>query len=263
MNKIELFASDRLLPPQIFSAGYNSDPETARYGPSVRDRYFIHFVLSGKGYFNHAPVGKGEGFLITPGMPEEYHPDPNDPWTFLWFTSEDPRMAAYFDLICADPHTNVFSFHSMYALTELRDTLCAAPKMLSSSRLLSEFFLHIFNGCVASERTAERHLTKVYFDFSVNYIKTNLHLPVTVEMLCQTLGVSQPYLYKTFKREVGISPLAYIHRLRLETAKAMLLNTTLSVSQVAESVGFRSVLDFSKFFSKRIGCSPTAFRRSV
>ena len=71
--------------------GYSAEPTETRFGPSVRNSYIIHYVLSGKGYFNGNPVKKGQGFLITHNMKEHYYPDSDDPWNFLWVISDDKK----------------------------------------------------------------------------------------------------------------------------------------------------------------------------
>ena len=121
-------------------------------------------------------------------------------------------------------------------------------------------FLHIFNTCIAVESTKENSITRIYLDFSVNYIKTNLHLPISVNDLCNAIGITQPYLYRIFRQELGLSPKQYILSCKLSEAKKLLINTELSISQIANSVGYENVLEFSKFFSKQTNLSPTAYR---
>ena len=59
---------------------------------------------------------------------------------------------------------------------------------------------------------------------------------------------------------VGSSPKKYIAACKLSEAKRLLLETGLRISEVAMAVGFEDALAFSKFFSKNMGVSPTAFR---
>ena len=133
-------------------------------------------------------------------------------------------------------------------------------KGVSTTAQLSELFLHIFNACVVRDIASQGRITKVYFNFAINYIKTNLHLPITVGNLCKAIGVTQPYLYKIFKQEIDKSPKEYISTCKIAEAQKLLVRTDLSISQIANSVGYENVLDFSKFFSKQTGSSPTAYR---
>ena len=114
MVKHDLISVDSVRIPHIISMGFSDDPSVTRFGPFVRNQYIIHYVLSGYGVFNGNRVGAGQGFLITPGMQEEYSSDPNDPWSFLWIISEDSAMEYFFDRHNADAG-GIFSFRNSYA----------------------------------------------------------------------------------------------------------------------------------------------------
>ena len=87
MIRYHLIATDSIKIPHISAIGYAKNPDITRFGPSSRNQYIIHYVLSGEGYFNGGRLGKGEGFLITPKMSEQYYPDKKDPWSFIWVIS--------------------------------------------------------------------------------------------------------------------------------------------------------------------------------
>ena len=169
-------------------------------------------------------------------------------------------MRHFFDCHGADRETGIFEYHNGYELEEIIRRQGASVDTLPSSAQLSEVFLRIFHTCIHSEETRQNSVTKTYFEFSANYIKTNLHLPISVQDLCRSIGITQPYLYRIFKQEAGCSPKQYILGCKLDRAKKLLVTTDLSVSRIADSVGFSNVLDFSKFFSKQTGFSPTAYR---
>lgn len=259
MKRYQFIAVDSVQAPKIYSIGFSDDTQVTRYGPAVRNQYIIHYVLSGKGIFNGQWLGAGEGFLITPKMREEYRPSTEEPWSFLWVISEDSSMEYFFEKHNANPKTGIFKFNNLYELNVLAEMLKTSTNGISASTQLSEIFLHIFHSCISKKPEAQSSAAKMYFEFSVNYIKSNLHLPITVEELCKTLGISQPYLYRIFKCEAGISPKQYISNCRLVQAKTLLANTSLSVSQISASVGFQNALEFSRFFSKQTGISPTMY----
>ncbi|MBR2634799.1 MAG: AraC family transcriptional regulator [Clostridia bacterium] len=262
MKRYHLIATDSVQVPKIDSIGFADDPRITRYGPSVRNQYIIHYVLSGKGHFNGNRVAEGEGFLIVPGMREEYDPDEKDPWKFLWIISEDPAMQVFFSRHGANEKTGIFKFYNKYEFERIVNLLTSAPSSFSTTAQLSEMFLHIFNACVERNMTPQSSVTKIYFNFAVNYIKTNLPSPISVAELCDAIGITQPYLYKIFKKETKMSPKQYISSCKIFKAKELLAHTELSISLVAKSVGYENVLDFSKFFSKQTNLSPTVYRNT-
>ncbi len=257
--RTDLVSTDNFSVPHILAIGFSGDPAVTRYGPSRRKQYIIHYVISGEGYFNGNLVKSGEGFLIAPELEvEEYHSDPKDPWKFLWIISEDNAMEHYFELHNADKSSGIFKFHNEYVLEKAVRELGEKRVAPVSSSFLAEIFLRIFNSSVVSDGRASG--AGGYLEFSVGYIRANLHLPITVSELCEIIGVSQPYLYKVFAQSFGMSPKRYISMCKISEAKRLLCETELYVAEVAAVVGFTDSLAFSRFFSKNVGVSPTDYR---
>ena len=74
------------------------------------------------------------------------------------------------------------------------------------------------------------------------------------------LGYSPKYCSRLFKAQTGETFSHYTTRLRVDMAKQMLLETSQSVSGIAELVGFSDPFVFSHFFKRVVGCSPMKFR---
>ena len=84
----------------------------------------------------------------------------------------------------------------------------------------------------------------------------------TVARLAQRLGVSDRHLRRIFDTTLGISPLQYLQTRRLLTAKQLLTDTPMPVTQVALASGFASVRRFNAAFAGHYGLNPTQLRRS-
>ena len=264
--KYHFYADTKIPVPVLESMGYADDIEATHFGPSKRNVYLIHYVLSGKGYFNGNTVGQGQGFLISPGQAEHYYADKQQPWAYLWVISADPGMQAFFDFHNADPKTGIFEFHNMRALESVAKILTSVPAGIYfgkhfSAFQMTEYFLSIYNNCVYINKSRGVSSTKQYFDYATSYINSFLHQSITVGSLCDKLGISQPHLYTIFKRESGMSPKEYISRQKLIVAKKLLAETDYFIFEISASVGFSDALAFSKFFSAAEGVSPTEYRR--
>ena len=260
--KYHFFPTNPIKIPTLSSVGCSSDTNETHFGPARRNEYLIHYVISGKGYFNGTPVGKGEGFLINPGMYEHYFPDKEEPWSYLWFISHDPLMENLFEEYEADPDSKIFKFNNIHIVKNTVDLLTSAPNGMSFTAMqLTELFVTIYNNCVYSPTRSHVPSARLYVDFSKSYINSHLHLPLTVHNLCEKLGISQPYLYRIFKSELGCSPKEYISERRLISAKKLLSETDLLISMIASAVGYTDALAFSKFFSSFEKLSPTEYRK--
>jgi len=245
----------------IYTMGYSSDPAVTKFGPGQRNQYIIHYVLSGKGFFNGFPVRAGQGFLITPALLEEYHSAPDDPWSFLWIISEDEKMKEIFEAYHADEESHIFQYHFLHEVCALADRIVENHNTTFTAYEMLELFLNIFKHHLESPHAVPQTNAALYVEAAEKYIRNNLSFPVTVSELTQFLGVSQPYLFRIFKNTFSKSPKQYILDFKLNNAEKLLRETTMTITQVANSVGFSDVLSFSKFFSAKMGISPQQYRK--
>src|SRR5258706_2343166 len=72
--------------------------------------------------------------------------------------------------------------------------------------------------------------------------------------------VSTFYLCKIFKKATGLTFIEYRNRLRIESAKKMLLNPNINVSEIAYSVCFQSLTQFNRLLRRVVWMAPTRFR---
>ena len=86
---------------------------------------------------------------------------------------------------------------------------------------------------------------------------------ITNELLAQRCKVSTVYFRKTFEAVFGLSPIRYLHNLRIAKAKTILSGDYDSIAQVAESVGYNSVYHFSKMFKTYTGMSPSQYAKDA
>ena len=96
-------------------------------------------------------------------------------------------------------------------------------------------------------------------DDAVDYIKKNYAESISLSFLAKKAGFSPNYFIKKFKLRTGFTPTRYLTRVRIDTAKFLLQNTDLSVTEIMESVGFYDASYFSKLFKKAYGYSPRSF----
>lgn len=92
-------------------------------------------------------------------------------------------------------------------------------------------------------------------------IEQNVNKPgFGVDDIVDKMLVSRSTLYGKFKEITGQSLGNYINDYKLNRAKEMLLNTTMTMNEISDSLGFNTQRYFSTFFKERTGMTPTAFR---
>ncbi len=97
---------------------------------------------------------------------------------------------------------------------------------------------------------------------AVEYISQHYNENVTNDGLAAIAGMSTVYFRKLFTNVMGVSPITYAHNLRIEKAKEMLKSDYGTLSDVAQSLGYVSLYDFSRDFKKHTGVSPSKYDRS-
>ena len=95
------------------------------------------------------------------------------------------------------------------------------------------------------------------------HIDVHFKEPLTLEQLAEEAHMNKFYLSHAFKREYGVSPINYMITKRIEESKYLLAETDLSLSQVAQLLGFSSPSYFSQVFRRTQGISPMEYRQNT
>ena len=100
------------------------------------------------------------------------------------------------------------------------------------------------------------------FDRVVEYINANIASPLTLEQLADFAHFDKSYLTVRFKEIWGLSPMRYVAHVRIELAKALLVSSDVSITDIARATGFSSIHYFSRHFKSRVGVAPVDCRKS-
>ena len=93
------------------------------------------------------------------------------------------------------------------------------------------------------------------------YIDLHFKEALTLEQLAEEGHMNKFYLSHAFKREYGVSPINYMISRRIEESKYLLAETDLSMSQIAQLLGFSSLSYFSQVFHRTQSISPKEYRQ--
>ncbi len=95
------------------------------------------------------------------------------------------------------------------------------------------------------------------------YIDQHFKETLTLEQLAEEAHMNKYYLSHAFKKEYGISPINYLISCRLDESKYLLAETDLSMTQIAQLLGFSSPSYFSQVFRRSQNMSPMEYRHST
>jgi len=108
-----------------------------------------------------------------------------------------------------------------------------------------------------SELDAQKGMIKV----GITYLQNNYAEDIPVEQLAQMCGLSVGSFRRIFSQCMGISPVKYRNKLRMEKAAELLKGGGCTVGEAAEAVGISDIKYFGKLFKTYTGTTPGEFKK--
>ncbi len=97
----------------------------------------------------------------------------------------------------------------------------------------------------------------------LKYIQEHFRNKFSLKQIGESLQKNPHYIHRSFKAINGITPLKYLHTLRVEEAKRLLINMQLSITYIALEVGYNDSTQLSVKFKEITGLSPSKYRESL
>ena len=122
--------------------------------------------------------------------------------------------------------------------------------------------LHIFLKNQADRKDDEGKMTKgwAFIERAINYIHECFSDPQLNNVsISEHVGVSTNHLSHLFKKQLGISIHKYVTHIRIEQAKKRIVDGKLTLTEIADEVGFSSIHLFSRSFKSAVGIMPSKF----
>ncbi len=98
-------------------------------------------------------------------------------------------------------------------------------------------------------------------DKIIEYMENNFEEDISLESLSKQFFISKYEISRVFSKNVGISFVEYLTRIRIENSKKLLKDTSLSITMISELTGFHSSSNFARVFKKITGISPMSYRK--
>ncbi len=131
---------------------------------------------------------------------------------------------------------------SLYKLESIRDTYSIILKLARS----------VDNVYIPSKKAA-------MLAPAIDFILENYTDTITNDVLAGLCSISTVYFRKLFKEVQGVSPIEYIKELKIKKAMEMLRGDYGSITDIASSLGYKNIYDFSRDFKKRVGVAPSKY----
>ena len=172
------------------------------------------------------------------------------------------------DLLC----NKIFSLKrdSYFIVTKLieelsNDNLYSNDLSLCYLKQLIIQMLRLNNSHFHSKPTT--HMQQTYENELLNdillYIDDNIYEKISVSTLCDHFCISTSMLHSLFRKNMNNTAKNYINELKLSKSKELIRNSTHTLSEISEMLGFSSIHYFSKKFKSYFNISPTEYSKSI
>lgn len=229
----------------------------------TRSSYSLVYITEGEGSFSSCgytyPVKKNDFITIFPDTPFRYAGIKNFAFSYLRFSGKEGEKIIL--SMGGDKHSPVLrSEHdfteqwlSAFHRSQKKDAPWAAKALLYS---VAEKL------CVTDSTNHLNEKPKETLGQAVNrYIASHYtDSDLSLKKLSALFHFSYEYLSQVLYKENGLSFLKYVIELRMNRACALLTGTSLSVKEIAESVGYPDQLYFSRIFKNRFEMTPSEYR---
>lgn len=163
-----------------------------------------------------------------------------------------------------------FSINSAMDLLEKTDGLHASfsfNSFISSLNTLetlediNQRFNELFADIIAQQKERKKNKHDAIFSEIIKIINQDYNNPaLSIETIAPMAGMSSTYLGRLFKKATSKSISEYLTEIRIEKAKELLVNSTLSVGAISEKVGFINSSYFFTIFKKATGITPSEYK---
>ena len=147
------------------------------------------------------------------------------------------------DLLLASEELAAY-FDRLYSWEEVRDQWLA-----TASRILSSY---------SEER---RSLEDKPIRMAKQYIQEHYNEAISLETVSSEVGFNPAYFSTIFKKATGQNFMDYVKEVRINSAKDLLIHTSLDVAEIAQSVGYSDIKYFSRLFRKATNLTPSDYRK--
>ena len=238
----------------------------------VLSEYQILYIRKGHGSFESAftkprKIAAPSVFILFPGVWHRYRPDPAIGWTESWIELKGSYVDELRAAAIIDPKHPVYKLRSSAEIEQIVDAGASLarfkpPGFTVRLGLLAAEILALLRWSSRPRRTTLRRMDQVISE-SQAMLAGDLSGKLSLEEIAGKLGVGYSYFRRSFKSQTGLSPKQYRIEIRHHRVKNLLLNTSLTLKEISQDLGYSSPFHLSQEFSRFAGVSPQQWRQRL
>ena len=250
----------------VYNCGFEKCKGGYTWGPALRDHYLIHYVISGSGVYKvdgkTYDIHAGMMFLVFESSVISYTADVCDPWEYYWvgFNGADAERLIKLSPLCRAKPVLDTCGDDIFRTDLLKIYQNSGSSPADEANMVGHLYLFLSHLIALSQQSAKNLSSgAVYIENALKFIQYNYSNKIEISDIASAVRVSRSHLYRIFVKHLSMSPNEYLTKFRINEACALLRNSSLSIGEIANSVGFDDQLYFSRVFKKHKGTSPSKY----
>ena len=237
----------------------------------ILDEFQLLFIVHGTGWFESAhmqrtKISSGNIILLFPGEWHTYSNDLEKGWDEFWVGFDGINVrnmlnSGFFTM--ADPVFKIGiddEFISFYkSIIDYAEQEAVGYQQVASSivrHMLGLLYFKNQNSLYSDSEVVEK------VNQARIIIRDNICNKISPADVAERLGLGYSWYRRAFKKYAGVSTTQFQLQIRLQKSKELLLNSNLSVSEIAYKLTFDTPGQFSTFFRQKSGMTPKEFRKT-
>ena len=223
----------------------------------------VEYIEQGGGVVNvgnkHFFACEGDSYFLEEGNDQLYYSDKSRPWK-KYFINFSGRLAR--ELTEGYGISGVSHFQGLDIKNEMLRIIELGKRNGEDSTrelivILNEIMFKMREHSVAlgAASSIEQEMK--------DFLDTRVTSKFKIDELCRHISRSESQTIRIFKKAYGITPYTYVLGKKTDLAKKLLCDTNLSVKEIADKLCFTDEYYFSNVFKKRVGVTPSLFRRQA
>ncbi|MCR8634186.1 helix-turn-helix transcriptional regulator [Paenibacillus radicis (ex Xue et al. 2023)] len=242
-----------------------------RFPQRMIDYYALHFVMNGK--IRHVygeqqiELAKGDVFCAYPGVVYRHFIIPSDqPLEMIWVSIDGGQTPLLLEKAGFRPSAPyVLSLIGKELETSLVHLFSQHED--NSSRRQVELIAAIYRifGLMIPQKSTDKSDAgpAAWIPRSIEYMNMHYTENINVQDVAAYISVHRAYFSKIFSQQIGMTPIQYLQKLRMERALQLLQQTRHTVTEIAIMLGYPDLYSFTRAFSKHYAASPSKLREKM
>lgn len=262
-----LLGDEVKLPIYVTGVG-STDPEWHCTRPGGHVYNQIIYSVKGEGVLiidgTEHRIPKCSGFFLPAKYPHEYYSVGNVSWETHWISFAGTCVSSVLPALELDKPL-VFKLSETSSIESLWGKMLKTIRTndincgYTNSSLLYSFLVELNRVVTCPSGTKENHRMEQLQPI-IDYIDKNYSLNITLKDLARIVDLSPQYICRIFKECMNMRPFEHLAKKRIFESKKLLIETDLSITDVAKAVGYNDCSYFCVVFKRQEGVSPADYR---